>query len=615
VKSIRLSLIVYFLLLLGLALGAVSLFVYRITQQTLTARKEATRQLLMARYEDRCQEERAKLDKNLYDQARTLASLVQTYSRGHRIRYFPLHSLGLLNLGATPNAHLFAPLWTIEMDWNRVTQILHRPRSSELLFNEELLARPDDGHPTEYFQVNAEWGSSYRSRSMGGHTFAFNRDEFYRLALYEYRYDEVDLGGVRVRRVKLKAPISRFKFTPSFARPPGPRVENHDNKKGKKDGPAESQAKKSRGDSSGDRQRRGGQPPPEPPDGIHGTFMGQYVQYACDTGPLEAALAAHKEELGADQEELDHQSAVTLASLRNRLLGVSLGAFALAVLGSCWLVGVGLSPLRRLSDAVSQVSERDFRLSFDEAHLPGELRPIIERLTETLGQLQKAFRREKQAAADISHELRTPLAALITTIEVTLRKPRQPEDYRETLGECLASGKQMCQLVERLLALARLDAQVDRLRPQSIDAADLADECAALVRPLAEERHLALRVHRNGPAQIQADPAKLREVVTNLLHNAIQYNRPDGSIDLKVERSNGHLVVEVADTGIGIPPESREQIFERFYRADPSRHAEGLHAGLGLAIVKGFVDLMGGSIAVESAVGQGSTFRVLLPAR
>jgi signal transduction histidine kinase len=172
----------------------------------------------------------------------------------------------------------------------------------------------------------------------------------------------------------------------------------------------------------------------------------------------------------------------------------------------------------------------------------------------------------------------------------------------------------MSKLVERLLALARLDAGVDKLRPCEVDAAALADQCAALVRPLAEARNLTLNVHRNGPALLTADPDKLREVMTNLLHNAIEYNRPHGNVDLTVERRNGTLHVSVADTGIGIAPEVQSQIFERFYRADPARQATGLHAGLGLSIVKGYIDLMGGSIRVESTQGLGSTFCVDLPA-
>ena len=105
------------------------------------------------------------------------------------------------------------------------------------------------------------------------------------------------------------------------------------------------------------------------------------------------------------------------------------------------------------------------------------------------------------------------------------------------------------------------------------------------------------------------------KVVKNLLHNAIQYNRPDGAIDMAVGSLNGELRIEVRDTGVGISPEAKQRIFERFFREDPSRHAEGLHAGLGLAIVKGYVDLMGGKIDVESTVGQGSTFRLRLPAQ
>jgi signal transduction histidine kinase len=279
--------------------------------------------------------------------------------------------------------------------------------------------------------------------------------------------------------------------------------------------------------------------------------------------------------------------------------------------------------LRRLSYAVSRVSVKDFRLPLDDRPLPLELRPIVERLTNTLDLLKRAFAREKQAAADISHELRTPLAALLTTTEFALRKPRSVEHYRELLGDVHASAQQMNQIVERLLTLARLDAGVDRLRVQPVDVAALAQQCADVVRPLAEARGLKLAVKNGFPARngaggegarlVQTDPDKLREIVSNLLHNAIEYNRPGGAIDLRVGRHNGTLEVEVQDTGIGIANQVRERIFERFYRADPSRGGDDLHAGLGLAIVKEYIDLMGGSIGVESTEGQGSTFRVLLP--
>src|SRR5207248_3327353 len=124
----------------------------------------------------------------------------------------------------------------------------------------------------------------------------------------------------------------------------------------------------------------------------------------------------------------------------------------------------------------------------------------------------------------------------------------------------------MNHIVERLLTLARLDAGVDVLRPQPVDVAELAEQCASVVRPLAEARGLQLSVSTTPPAADQrverparmlADPVKLREVLTNLLHNAIQYNRPDGRIDLRVARQNGHVRLEVQDTGIGIAAEAR----------------------------------------------------------
>ena len=387
---------------------------------------------------------------------------------------------------------------------------------------------------------------------------------------------------------------------------------------------------------------------------------------------LDEALAEYQDQLRNNQAEHADRSRATLAKLRGRLFWISLITFVATMAGGYWLVRVGLAPLRRLSDAVSQVSEKDFRLPVDEQHLPVELQPIVERLNQTLAMLKRAFAREKQAAADISHELRTPVTALLTTTEVALRKPRSPEEYRELLEDCRLSGQQMSQLVERLLALARLDAGVDTLRPRQVDVAGLAKQCADLVRPLAEARALRLGVQTqrgqkggevvtkrmedggskiedgeamvpssilhppssilhppsspqsttspphhlttSPPLFVNTDPDKLREILNNLLHNAIEYNRAGGSVDVEIERQNGYLLVAVRDTGIGIAPEKRQHIFERFYRGDPSRQADGLHAGLGLAIVKGYVDLMGGSIAVDSVEGQGSTFRVLLPA-
>jgi signal transduction histidine kinase len=349
------------------------------------------------------------------------------------------------------------------------------------------------------------------------------------------------------------------------------------------------------------------------------------VQCAWDLDHPNAAVRELQAERDRQIAALETDTQETLSQLRRRLLLIGLATFAAALVMGLVLLGAGLAPLRRLTDAVSRVSEKDFLLPIDAAKLPRELKPIAERMAQTLKLLGQAFEREKQAAADISHELRTPLAALLTTMEVSLRKPRTPEQYRETLAECRVIGKQMSRLVERILSLARLDAGADRYRPSDVDAGALVEECMTVVRPLAEAGGLDVKLACADSSHLTTDPDKLREVLMNLLHNAIEYNRPGGRVEMNVFPESGSaaeangkgvagsLVFEVRDTGIGIAPEARERIFERFYRADAARQATGLHAGLGLAIVKEFVTLMGGRIAVESRPGEGSSFRVTLP--
>jgi signal transduction histidine kinase len=169
--------------------------------------------------------------------------------------------------------------------------------------------------------------------------------------------------------------------------------------------------------------------------------------------------------------------------------------------------------------------------------------------------------------------------------------------------------------VERLLALARLDAGADTVRAQEVDVNDLAAQCVSIVKPLADARDVSLKLYAETPITVHTDPNKLREIITNLLHNAVEYNKPHGRIDVSVERNNGHLQVHVSDTGVGISPKSLGHIFERFYRVDESRQADSLHAGLGLAIVKSYLDVLGGNVSVKTIEGEGSTFTIQLPVK
>jgi heavy metal sensor kinase len=624
VTSIRRSLLVYFLALEALVLGAVSLFVYETTQQTLQAKAATNRELLLAQYKDRRREEKVRLESGLAAQAHTLASLALAQQDWRAVPFQSVQIFGLLTASPSPFHYVQVPLWVAEARGRTSRYIQGMMVSKTIKFDEEdLLIHTRKNPATQYFQINGVGNTVWHSESLDGRLLPFDPDEFAKAPLYEQRADDLVLPpDLHLHRVTLKAPVVRRLFVNStwpgrygatgnsIALAVGGAVVVNAPWLGRFDPPPpRTQADRRTPDRSVPLR-----PPPGPPPERRQDSEAIWIQCACDTSHYQAVLANLEAQLATELGDLEAESATTLASLRDRLLAISLMAFAATLLGGCLLVGVGLSPLRRLSEAVSRISPKDFRLPFDEPRLPAELRPIVERLTQTLAMLKRAFAREKQAAADISHDLRTPVASLLMTTEVALRKPRTAEKYRESLAECRATAQHMNQLVERLLALARLDAQADTLRPQEMDAASLVEECAALVRPLAEAHGLTLEVQGNGPACVNADRDKLREVVTNLLHNAIEYNRPNGRVEVAVARQNGHLNVEVRDTGIGIAPEVREHIFERFYRVDPARQADGMHAGLGLAIVKSYVDLMGGTIAVESTEGQGSTFRVQLPA-
>jgi signal transduction histidine kinase len=167
-------------------------------------------------------------------------------------------------------------------------------------------------------------------------------------------------------------------------------------------------------------------------------------------------------------------------------------------------------------------------------------------------------------------------------------------------------------LVDSLLVLAKADAGRLTLERHPLDLAQLVQECVSMVTPLAAERGIAIETHLKD-VEISADASRIAQVVTNLLTNAIRYNRDNGRVKVGVEVSGDAATLEVADTGIGIPWESQPHIFERFYRVDSARSREQGGSGLGLAICKSIIEAHGGTLSFQSQEGEGSTFIVRLP--
>ncbi|MEW6488691.1 MAG: heavy metal sensor histidine kinase [Thermodesulfobacteriota bacterium] len=290
------------------------------------------------------------------------------------------------------------------------------------------------------------------------------------------------------------------------------------------------------------------------------------------------------------------------------------GLLLIALLGGWFLAGRALRPLDTVVEELRglDADTLDARLPAKAGTL--EVRELAENVNGLLSRLEDAFRRVREFTADASHELRTPLTVLRGEAEVALRKPRSPEEYQAVLASSLEEAHRMGRIVEDLLLLAKGDLGEATVHKVPLDLAEVLGEVAAQATLLAEDKGLRFTSAGGPPAPVLADPLRLRQLFWNLLDNAVKYTPAGGRVFLSHGRTDaGWVRVTVKDTGIGIPPEDRERIFERFYRVDKHRARAQGGSGLGLSICCWIAQVHGGRIEVESKVDEGSAFIVYLP--
>jgi two-component system OmpR family sensor kinase len=294
-----------------------------------------------------------------------------------------------------------------------------------------------------------------------------------------------------------------------------------------------------------------------------------------------------------------------------------LGAAGLAVLAiglaGGWLASTRiLRPIAAISATASAISATNLSERIDSARVDRELEGLAHVLNATFDRLEAAFDRQARFTADASHELRTPLAVLRSQAQLALSRPRSSEDYRKAIQECLRAAERMTELVEGLLTLARADAGKLDLRHEPVDLKRVTADALTQLRPLAEGLGIPLAA-RLVPADVRGDPGRLGQVVTNLVTNAIRYNKPGGQVRVRLVIDGSAAVLKIEDTGYGIPEADQPHVFERFYRVDKDRSRLSGGTGLGLAICKSIVEGHGGVIALTSEVDKGTTFEVRLP--
>jgi len=293
----------------------------------------------------------------------------------------------------------------------------------------------------------------------------------------------------------------------------------------------------------------------------------------------------------------------------------AIGAVVLAagLIGGWWLVTRALRPVEEISATATRIAAGDLSQRINTDETDSELGRLAGVLNATFARLDALFTQQARFTADAAHELRTPVAVMLTQTQSALARERPVAEYRETLEACQRATQRMRRLIESLLELARLDAGQEPLRRTPCDLSKIAGDCLELVRPLATAR--AIQIHADLPSvPCQGDGERLAQVVTNLLSNAIDYNRDGGEIRLTTHRDNGTVILTVGDTGCGISAEDLPHVFERFQRADKARTAAAGHSGLGLAIAQAIVQAHGGSIEAASEPGAGAVFTVKLPA-
>jgi heavy metal sensor kinase len=328
-------------------------------------------------------------------------------------------------------------------------------------------------------------------------------------------------------------------------------------------------------------------------------------RHSIDGNPTVIRLAYSEDPIFA------HMGDLLLASLLVLPLTLGISGFA-----GYLLARRALAPLEEMTRRAGKITPQRLHERLPIDNPDDEIGQLAGVFNTTLARLEQAFEQLRRFTSDASHELRTPLAAMRSVGEVGLHKDGSREQYRDIIGSMLEEGNRLTRLVDSLLEISRADSGVVQFHPSVFCVLDLAREATVLFEVLIEEKSQKLALTGDENATVTGDRLFLRQSLVNIIHNAVKYSPEGGTIAVNVHKDGaGRVVVEVKDSGPGIPPEHAAKVFDRFYRVDKARTRSEGGAGLGLSIAKWAVQAHGGNIAIDSAPGGGCTFKVSLPVK
>lgn len=302
--------------------------------------------------------------------------------------------------------------------------------------------------------------------------------------------------------------------------------------------------------------------------------------------------------------------------LTQLLLQLALGlplAVIIITAGGFVLVRRALRPVEQITRAAEQITQHNLSERLPAAHSGDELERLSFSLNRMIARLDDAFQNSKRFVADASHELRTPLTVLRGELENIAEDSHLETELRARAGSLLEEVEHLSRIVGQLFTLSQLDSGEAQTEWTRFDLAELARITAEQMNLLAEDKGVAITCQLQEPVPVEGDRVRLKQVIVNLLDNAIKYTPARGTIQLSASIVDSHALLEVADSGIGIPAEALPHVFDRFFRVDQARSADPGGAGLGLSIVKSICSAHGAKVDVQSTVRGGSCFRVKLP--
>ncbi|MBS0422110.1 MAG: HAMP domain-containing protein [Proteobacteria bacterium] len=293
-------------------------------------------------------------------------------------------------------------------------------------------------------------------------------------------------------------------------------------------------------------------------------------------------------------------------------VGLPVGVL-IAVSGGFVLVRRALKPVNRIAQKAEDISQHNLSERLPVVQSGDELERLSISLNNMIARLEDAVQSSKRFVADASHELRTPLTVLRGELESLAQDVQLKAHTRESLGSLLEEVDRLAEVVESLLALSKLDAGEASAERVRFDLAELVTTTAEQMSLLAEDKNIRVECDAARNVIVEGDRSRMKQVVVNLLDNAIKYTPNGGNVLLRIARESDNAILEVADNGVGIPADALPHMFKRFFRVDDSRSREQGGAGLGLSIVKSICAAQGAEVDVTSRPGGGSCFRVRQP--